>query len=543
MGRKNIISIGLVIICILSMAGCSAINGVLGGGGEEVTGASVIEEPSNAEIADEVLWSFYAMCKIPHVSGNEGELSAYLEYQIEKMGLHCIRDAQNNIIADVPATPGLEKAPLTILQGHMDMVAATDDINAANATLKTVSAIVTNAIVQSDKTSALGADCGVGNAAVLYLAGRTEFIHGPLRLIFTTGGEDYMDGANAVDDMYLQDAKYLINVTGFQTGTILAGSAAGRRETYQMPLATAPVVKSRAVKIEMKGFTGGHYGGDMWRGRANPIKLMADLLARVDQSVDFQLIDWKAGSAVDSIPSRCEAVIALDQYDSPAFETILYDVMYEMKEKYGKTEPNAAITYSVAQKPKTAWSEDCKEKTIRLVNGFFDGVYSLPEVDSDDMAFLEADMRNEISASANVERIGIRSGSIRIVQAMKSDIAADMQALVSHNANLNQSAGFMMRAEEVQAWPLDENNNRLITVMSEAYTRRTGEAAHVMSGHTDLEIPVFLKKNPQIHAVAVGPDIIGAHTVNEYVRIESIGPFVKTLASALRDIATQAPEE
>jgi dipeptidase D len=70
---------------------------------------------------------FEEITRIPHGSGHEEKIAAFLEQFAKERGLACRRDPLNNVLFRVPATPGYENAPSILLQGHMDMVWAKDE--------------------------------------------------------------------------------------------------------------------------------------------------------------------------------------------------------------------------------------------------------------------------------------------------------------------------------------------------------------------------------------------------------------------------------
>ena len=65
---------------------------------------------------------FEEICAIPHGSGNEAAIAAYIENAAKKRGLFCIRDEANNVFVRVDATEGRENEDAILLQGHTDMV-------------------------------------------------------------------------------------------------------------------------------------------------------------------------------------------------------------------------------------------------------------------------------------------------------------------------------------------------------------------------------------------------------------------------------------
>mgnify|MGYP003157019048 CR=1 FL=1 len=70
-----------------------------------------------------VFYYFEEITKIPHGSGNVEQISDFLVDFAKAHKLFYIQDAMKNVIMVKEATPGYEKEPVVILQGHMDMVA------------------------------------------------------------------------------------------------------------------------------------------------------------------------------------------------------------------------------------------------------------------------------------------------------------------------------------------------------------------------------------------------------------------------------------
>ena len=70
----------------------------------------------------DVFYYFEEICKIPHGSGNTGQISDYLKAFADEHGLYCRQDELNNIIMIKEASKGYEDHEPVLLQGHMDMV-------------------------------------------------------------------------------------------------------------------------------------------------------------------------------------------------------------------------------------------------------------------------------------------------------------------------------------------------------------------------------------------------------------------------------------
>ncbi len=69
------------------------------------------------------LWKYFLeLSKIPRGSKQEQAAAKWVLDQAKAMGLDAHQDAIGNVIVRKPATPGREKAPITVLQAHVDMV-------------------------------------------------------------------------------------------------------------------------------------------------------------------------------------------------------------------------------------------------------------------------------------------------------------------------------------------------------------------------------------------------------------------------------------
>jgi dipeptidase D len=81
----------------------------------------------------------------------------------------------------------------------------------------------------------LGADNGIGVAAMLALADDREVVHGPLELLFTTEEEIGLNGASALDPA-LVSGRTLLNLDTEEEGSLYVGCAGGAGCELAVPL-------------------------------------------------------------------------------------------------------------------------------------------------------------------------------------------------------------------------------------------------------------------------------------------------------------------
>ena len=71
---------------------------------------------------ERVFYYFKQIAAIPHGSGNTKAISDYLVKFAKEHALTWYQDEANNVIIRKKASKGYENAPVTMLQGHLDMV-------------------------------------------------------------------------------------------------------------------------------------------------------------------------------------------------------------------------------------------------------------------------------------------------------------------------------------------------------------------------------------------------------------------------------------
>lgn len=481
---------------------------------------------TDERIIDGVLEEFLLLCDMPHGSGNEKKASDYLYGRLKKMGAEPVQDEALNVIADLPASKGMEHAPLTIIQGHMDMVCAVFEDSGYNPLTDGIIAIVKDGKLCSNGASSLGADNGIGNAAALYIVSHPSLVHGPLRLIFTTGEEVGLDGAQRLDPNYLSGARYLINTDGFKQGDIVVSSSGGRRETYLRKAETTPPKFSRAFKLKIAGFLGGHSGYDINRGRANTIKLMAVFLDELQNSMDYELASFDGGTSHNAIPYSCEVTILIDETNVDSLKSLCFHLSRKLIAMYGITDPTGYAKLIPCETPKAVWTKACRDAAVGLCILIYNGVYSMNDF-----------IKDRVSSSSNLGKIFVNSsGEIEIRAMVRCAVDANEEIIAAQHSKAAQFTGFEETAKGYKGWP-GMKDNPLAMLMDSVYWDLTGKHLNVTAIHAGLEPSIFFEKNPELIMVNIGTDVENPHSLEEHVMISAIPPYVRTLFSTLETIA------
>ena len=458
--------------------------------------------------------NFRALSAVPHPSGQEAAAAGLFRQRLEALGAVVETDQAGNLRADLPATPGKEGLPLTILQGHMDMVCAVAPGSGFDPEKDSVTIQEADGFLCSDGRSSLGADNNLGNAAAVFLL-EEGAPHGPLRIILTVREEQGLLGAQEVDKSWLEGARYLINTDGFRSGTAVVSSASGLRESWEHPLTLRRRSKSWAYRLSLDGFRGGHSGDDIGKGRANPIQMLAGFLRKEKAEV----AEFSGGHSFNAIPMSASALVAVD--DPDAFRAHVKVWEEGWKKAYEEADPEGQLTVEAASLPRMVWQEEDQTAILDFLARLTIGVYAMRE-----------DMPGCVMTSANLGRAWAEDGVFRAAAFIRSSDPEKQKELRKSHIVLSLWNDFTGTTQGYPAWP-GGRSNPLARFMSGLYEARTGKPLDIQALHVGLEPSIFLEKNPGLTMVSVGADVLDPHSVSERVPLASIPPFVRLLADTL----------
>lgn len=147
------------------------------------------------QLAPQNVWKhFYSLTQIPRPSGHMEKITEFLVNFGKGLGLESFVDEVGNVIIRKAATPGMENRKGVILQAHMDMCPRRTMI-----LFTILQKILLKPTSMGDwvkaKGTTLGADNGLGVAAIMAVLEDNNLKHGPLEALITKDEETGMYGA------------------------------------------------------------------------------------------------------------------------------------------------------------------------------------------------------------------------------------------------------------------------------------------------------------------------------------------------------------
>ncbi|MCI6549975.1 MAG: M20/M25/M40 family metallo-hydrolase, partial [Prevotella sp.] len=181
----------------------------------------------------ECVWrNFDALTQVPRPSGHLEKVQQFLLDFAAKVGVEAFKDPAGNIIMRKPATPGMENRKTILLQSHMDMVPQKAPESNHNFETDPIETHIEDGWVYANHTT-LGADNGLGVAAIMAVMESKDLKHGAVEGLITADEETGMFGANDLQEGVLK-ADVLMNLDSETWGKFVIGSAGGVDVTATM---------------------------------------------------------------------------------------------------------------------------------------------------------------------------------------------------------------------------------------------------------------------------------------------------------------------
>lgn len=476
------------------------------------------------ELEPKEIWSqFKKICDIPHPSGKEERIGKFLQEFGKSHGFQTESDEVGNVLIRKKAAKGRENAPSVVLQAHMDMVCEKNAGTAHDFDNDPIKTIVEGDWLKAEGTT-LGADDGIGVAAMLAILSSDTIQHGPIECLFTVDEERGLTGAQHVKSNWIQSNK-LINLDSEEDGRFCIGCAGGIDTVAYFDIQRVAAPKnSFFLKIYVKGLQGGHSGDDINKGRGNAIKILSRFLWQESKKFPLYLCDIEGGNLHNAIPREANATICIDWNQKETIRVDLNHFIQTMEEEY-PTEKALTIDLESTESADTIYEQDGSN---RLINALYACPHGVIE--------MSKELENLPETSTNLASIKNKEGKIVVatsqrssVNSKKHDIKDRVEAVFSlAGAKVTHSDGY-------PGWKPNLNSD-IKKLVAESYEKLFGEKPHVGAIHAGLECGLIIEKYPNMDMISIGPTIIGNHSPAERCEIPTVQKHWKHLVYILENI-------
>lgn len=490
------------------------------------------------DLQPRALWGYFAeLAKVPRASKNEAAAIDWVEKVAREHRAEARRDAVGNILVRVPATPGHERAPAVLLQSHIDMVCEKNRDVVHDFERDPIRPVIDGEWVRAQGTT-LGADNGIGVAAALALLDEKDAVHGPLELLFTIDEETGLTGAAAIQPGYFS-ARFMINLDSEEIGVFTVGCAGGRDTTITLKARRAARPGLELQRVAVMGLQGGHSGTDIHKNRGNSIKLLARMLlaAAEDPAVGPISIGLlSGGSKRNAIPREASATVGVEPARVAALRAALEREAARVLAQLKGIDDRMQLTIEPPPPPGCGATSQAEARLVsdpedalrllRLLNGLPHGVLAM-----------SVDIPNLVETSSNVGVVSDLGDGWQISCSSRSSVGPALEGVLAQVRSVARLAGAQtLHNDGYPGWKPNLKSPLLARARA-VHQKLFQQEAEVRAIHAGLECGLLTEKYPELDILSYGPDIQGAHSPDERVRIPTVETMWAFTLALLEDLA------
>jgi len=471
------------------------------------------------------LWNKFAdLNAVPRPSKKEERVIQFMKDFGNNLGLETFEDEIRNVIIRKPATKGMENRKAIVLQGHLDMVHQKNNDTTFDFDAQGIDMFVDGDWVRAKGTT-LGADNGLGVAAIMAILESTTIAHPAIEALFTIDEETGMTGALNLKGGILQ-GEILLNLDTEEDDEIDIGCAGGIDVTAKRNYNLEETPEgSVGYTITVKGLCGGHSGMDIHRGLGNANKIMNRLLFDSFENFGLQIAEINGGSLRNAIPRESVAKVIVAEMYNDVFAFEMQEIIEDIKTEYKSTEPNLTIEITPSDVPQNVMDLGVQEGFLRGIYAAHNGVYRM-----------SADMDDLVETSNNVARVIVKDGQIAIQCLTRSSVETSKFDLANGLRSAFELFGCEVDfAGSYPGWTPNVNSP-ILKVLETIYEKQNQQKPKVVACHAGLECGILGTNYPDMDMISFGPTIHGAHSPDERASISSSQKFWKFLLEILENI-------
>lgn len=466
-------------------------------------------------LSPQVLWNHFAdLNAVPRPSKKEERVRQFMVDFGKNLGLETLVDKIGNVIIKKPASSGKEDRPTVILQAHLDMVHQKNSGTNFDFDNQGIEMLIDGDWVKANGTT-LGADNGIGVAAIMAVLSDETIVHPAIEAFFTIDEETGMTGAMQMDGSLL-NGTILLNIDTEDDDELSVGCAGGiDTNTSYSYTETALAGEFMAYEISIRGLLGGHSGMDIDKGRGNANKWMARLLWETRKQVNLHLSSFDGGSLRNAIPREATALVLVPKTETAAFLTAMNEGISTLKEEYAAIETAIDIQINALESsPEKVIEAGELTKILNVLCSIQNGVFRM-----------SPDIVGLVEASSSLARVIIKNGEFTTQSLQRSSVESTKAEIAMTIRCAFENMGCtVVQGGDYPGWKPNRNSG-ILQLMEGIYIEMFNENPKVKACHAGLECGILGKHLPGVDMISFGPNIRAAHSPDEKVQISSVQKF------------------
>ncbi|MFX1461784.1 MAG: beta-Ala-His dipeptidase [Promethearchaeota archaeon] len=482
-------------------------------------------------------WEYFEkISKIPRCSEHEEKIRSFIKKEADDLGYVTKVDKAGNLLIKIPvkSLPYLKG----VLQCHMDMVCEKNEAVTHDFSKDPLKLMIKNLNgekwLTADGTT-LGADNGVGISYLLTLMkkihkGEIDIDSLSLDLLFTVNEEQGLRGAFEIKEDFT-GGDFLINIDAEEDNAVTIGCAGGIVTIYEVKIEKIKVEETYIpIKIFISGLLGGHSGVDINLGRGNALKIISQILWKLNKKFKIQFCSIDGGNKTNAIPREATSILYIEKDKFSEIKNFIETQSRNIKVIFEGIEPNLEISIKKLENysNKKVFSNKFQDRILNIIYLIPFGPLSMhPQIKG--LVFNSTNLGTIKTRDSDIE---IKISQRSLSEYFKTVIWENVKALFDLS---NLDFNFKIDSDYPGWTPNFESN--ILAKCDETYEDLFNEKIVVKAIHAGLECGILKKKFPQMDMIAIGPINEAAHSPDERLLIKSVEKVWKFIIALLKNLS------
>ena len=468
---------------------------------------------------ENVLKYFYKISEIPRMSGKEKKIADYIVDFAKERNFEYIRDEYNNVIIIKEANKWEKKDESIMLQSHLDMVCEKEENSQHNFETEGIDIYIEDDFLKAKETT-LGADNGIGIAIILSILDSKTIKHPRIEAIFTVQEESTMEGAKKID-LSMLHSKKMISLDNMNEEELWIGCAGAKIFEYTIKGNIENNINDKSLlKIELRGFLGGHSGKDISKKRGNPIEEIGKILNILDKKYNILLKNIYGGRKVNVIPRECCCELYVEKKDIKIIKQDIEELNKKMQSNFESAE--ILINELKNIDSNIHFDIETTKEIIKIINYIPNGVYYM-------------DKYGNPLVSLNIGRIENNNENIKLSFSIRSNRKEIELILINKLKQIVKKFNIQANESELSGYE-HKVRSEFIDECKDTYKKCFDREPKVIDMHICLEAGFFGMKKKDLDFIAIAPNIYDAHSPKERCSISSLKKIYKYVIIILENL-------
>ena len=481
-----------------------------------------------SKVEPKEIWrNFVLLNEVPRPSKKEEKVIHFLQLFAKNNNLEYKQDEIGNLIITKDATVGMSNKETVVLQSHVDMVHEKNNDLDFDFLTSGIKMYVDGDWIKADGTT-LGADNGLGVAAIMAVLESKDISHPKIEALFTIDEETGMTGALNLSNSILT-GNILLNLDTEEDDEICIGCAGGVDITMHREYKLVePSEDEVFVRVLLNGLTGGHSGAEIHKGLGNSNKILFKIIADINNLFDIKISNVDGGGLRNAIPRESSLTVSFSKAHLDEFNDHIKNSSEQYSSNFLKSDPNFNLEFNLLDTSFSSLSCSDSSDLMNSIKECPNGVFEMSK-----------NIDNLVETSNNLANIKLNDGKLKI-QCLTRSSSEDSKEKLSKKIskifeNINCECVFS------GGYPGWEPNINSLTLKEakKSYTKLFSSDPKVNVIHAGLECGIIGSHYPTMDMISFGPTILGAHSPDEKASISS----TKKFWSFFKEVLANIPEK